>query len=80
MNGIFAILNASGVRACATDQLTQTSKWSLGSEDAMFDNLFLMLGPTTLAFVLGPLLLAVGVVAASPACPLDARGGRPLAR
>jgi hypothetical protein len=47
----------------------------------MFDNLFLMLGPTTLAFLLGPVLLAIGVVAATPKCPLtDVRGARSLAR
>jgi hypothetical protein len=42
-----------------------------------------MLGPTTLAFVLGPVLLAIGVYAAVPShkCELNAaRGARPLAR
>jgi hypothetical protein len=48
----------------------------------MFDNLFLMLGPTTLAFVLGPVLLAIGVVAAVPSssCPLEQTRGARLAR
>ena len=47
----------------------------------MFDNLFLMLGPTTLAFLLGPILLAIGVAAAVPGCPVaQLRGPRPLSR
>ena len=47
----------------------------------MFDNLFLMLGPTTLAFVLGPVLLAIGVVAAAPRCEItNLRAARQLAR
>jgi hypothetical protein len=48
----------------------------------MFDNLFLMLGPTTLAFVLAPFLVAVGLFAVTPArCQLqNLRGGRQLAR
>ena len=37
----------------------------------MFDNLFLMMGPTTLAFVLGPVLLALGLVMATPARSLN---------
>jgi hypothetical protein len=48
----------------------------------MFDNLFFMLGPTTLALVLAPLFLALGIAATVPrsACPAHAmRGARPFA-
>jgi hypothetical protein len=37
----------------------------------MFDNLFLMMGPTTLALILGPVLLALGIVMATPARSLS---------
>jgi hypothetical protein len=61
--------------------VTPTSKPEVRSEDAMFDNLFLMLGPTALAFVLGPVLLAIGMLAAVPPCETKhLRGARPLAR
>ena len=47
----------------------------------MFDNLFLMLGPTTLALVLAPFLVGIGLFAATPRCELqNLRAGRQLAR
>jgi hypothetical protein len=47
----------------------------------MFDNLFSMLGPSTLAFLLGPIFLAVGIAAAVPNCSLTSlRGPHRFAR